>query len=60
MRIEKKHIIKLLEEIADLLEFKGENSFKVKAYRMGAVAIRRLEEDINEVIKKKSLEKLRE
>lgn len=35
-----------LEEIADLLEIKGESPFKVRAYRKGAVALEHLREDV--------------
>jgi DNA polymerase (family X) len=57
--IEKKEIINLLNDIADMLEFKGENSFKVNAYRMGAVAIRKIDEDINEIIRRKDLNNIK-
>jgi DNA polymerase (family X) len=53
--IDKKEIIILLESIADLLEFRGENAFKVGAYRKGAAAIRKDNEDINLLLQKKEL-----
>jgi DNA polymerase (family X) len=53
--IDKKEIIILLEDIADLLEFRGENTFKVGAYRKGASAIRKINEDINDVLNKREL-----
>jgi DNA polymerase (family X) len=53
--LDKKEVIILLEDIADLLEFHGENSFKVGAYRKGAAAIRKINEDINDVVKNKEL-----
>ncbi len=37
--IDKKDVIKLLEEIAVYLELKGENSFKISAYRKAAQAL---------------------
>ena len=40
---DKKKIIKLLNEIADMMEFKGENQFKVGAFRNGANTIRSIE-----------------
>ena len=47
---DKTQIIKLLKEIADMMEFVGENKFKINAYRFGANAIRSVESDINELI----------
>jgi DNA polymerase (family X) len=57
--IEKKSIMTLLNEIADMMEYKGENTFKVAAYRNGANAIRRCEDDLDKLIKEKSLDKLK-
>jgi DNA polymerase (family X) len=53
--LDKKEVIILLENIADLLEFRGENTFKVGAYRKGAAAIRKINEDINDVVKNNEL-----
>lgn len=39
MQINKKDIIKLLEKIAVYLELKGENPFKISAYRKAAQAL---------------------
>ncbi len=39
----KKDTIKILEEIADMLELKGENKFKIQAYRAGAGALKKIE-----------------
>src|SRR5262249_40352953 len=39
------------EEIAILLELKGETSFRVLAYRNGARAVEQLEEDIGELVR---------
>ena len=50
----KKEIITLLENIADLLEYNGENQFKVNAFRNGANAIRKSETEIDEIIKSQS------
>lgn len=47
---EKKEIINLLDEIADLLEFRSENPFKISAFRNGSNAIRKINEDINELV----------
>src|SRR5699024_4166894 len=41
MSIDKKDVIKLLEQIALLLELKGENPFKVSAYRKAAQSLER-------------------
>ncbi|MCF8435472.1 MAG: PHP domain-containing protein [Ignavibacteriales bacterium] len=46
----KKEIINLLEEFADLLEFKGENIFKINAFRNGALSIRRFEGDFEDAL----------
>ncbi|MFA6980864.1 MAG: DNA polymerase/3'-5' exonuclease PolX [Ignavibacteriaceae bacterium] len=47
---EKKEIINLLDEIADLLEFRSENPFKISAFRNGSNTIRKINEDINELV----------
>lgn len=51
----KKEIINLLEEMANLMEFDGQNRFKVNAFRNGANVIRRLEGDLEEKINDKSI-----
>ena len=56
---DKKDTIALLESIADIMEFKGENKFKVGAYRNGAISIRRFEGEFDEVITKKELDKIK-
>ncbi len=38
------------DELADLLEFKGENVFRVRAYRTGAKAIRDLDEPVVDIL----------
>ncbi len=53
----KKNISQHLSTIADMMEFLGENRFKVNAFRNGANIIRRLEGDIEEMIKDGSLQK---
>lgn len=45
-------IVKIFNEIADLLEIKDENPFKIRAYRKAAMNIESLTEDIEELIKK--------
>ena len=55
----KNAIAEILVEIATLLELKGENFFKVRAYRSGARALERLEEDLGEIIEQGKLQKVR-
>ena len=40
----------IFEEIADLLEIKGENPYKIRAYRRGAQAIALLASDVEELV----------
>lgn len=56
---DKNQIIKLLKELADMMEFVGENKFKVNAYRFGANAIRGVESDINQMINDKKLDQVK-
>ncbi len=56
---DKKDTIKLLDNIADLMEFKGENKFKIGAYRNGAISIRRFEGDFAKAVEEKELEKIK-
>jgi DNA polymerase (family X) len=56
---DKSQIIKLLNELADMLEFVGENKFKVGAYRNGANAIRKVESDIEKMISEKNLDQIK-
>lgn len=48
-------VAKRLYEMAEMLEFKGENIFKIKAYQKAARHIEELEEDINVLRKKDEL-----
>ncbi len=48
--MKKADIVDVLEEIAVLLELKGENPFKIRAYTTGARALETMEEDIGELI----------
>lgn len=43
-------IADVFDELADLLEFQGENPFRVRAYRNGARAIRDLDEPIAQIL----------
>ena len=51
-------VAQVFEDIADLLEIKGEKVFKVLAYRRGAEAIRDLGRDINTVQQEGTLEEI--
>lgn len=48
--MDKADIVEVLEEIAVLLELKGENPFKIRAYQAGARALETLEDDLDELI----------
>ncbi|MFN2383123.1 MAG: helix-hairpin-helix domain-containing protein [Gemmatimonadota bacterium] len=43
-------IARILDEIARLLEFRGDNAFKIRAYRGGARTLRGLDEPLEEVL----------
>lgn len=49
MAINKKDVIKLLEQIAVYLELKGENPFKISAYRKAAQALERDERSLSDI-----------
>ncbi|SFB24380.1 DNA polymerase (family 10) [Lentibacillus halodurans] len=49
MAVNKKDVIKLLEKIAVYLELKGENPFKISAYRKAAQALERDERSITAI-----------
>ena len=46
----KADIIAILEDIAVLLELKGDNPFKIRAYSAGARALETMEADLGELI----------
>ncbi len=52
-------LINIFEKIADALEFKGENVFKVNAYRKAAKVISELREDIIDLLKNDKLKKIK-
>lgn len=56
--VEVRDIAARLEEIAVLLELKGENPFKVRAYASGARALESLEEDLDTLIVEERLGKV--
>jgi len=50
--MDKKDIVEVLERIGTMMEIKGENPFKVRAYFSGARTLQTMEEDLGEVIEK--------
>jgi len=44
-------VAKIFNEIADLLEMKGENQFKIRAYRQAARAIGRLPSEVERMVR---------
>ena len=57
--MEKDDIIQILEEIAVLLELKGENPFKSRAYQNAARTIRGLSDDIATLVKTGEIRKVK-
>lgn len=55
----KKEIVSLLEEMAELMEFDGQNRFKVNAFKNGANTLRRLEGDLETKINDKSIKDIK-
>ncbi|UOQ47195.1 DNA polymerase/3'-5' exonuclease PolX [Gracilibacillus caseinilyticus] len=49
MTVNKKDVIKLLEKIATYMELKGENPFKISAYRKAAQALERDDRSLDEI-----------
>src|SRR5690625_3778016 len=49
MSINKKDVIRLLEKIAMYMELKGENPFKISAYRKAAQALERDDRSLSEI-----------
>jgi len=49
-RISNDDLVKIFEEMADLLELSGENMFRVRAYRTGAAAIANLSQQLADLI----------
>ena len=50
--MDNKEVSKILTEIGTLLELKGENPFKSRAYYNGAQTLERIEEDVKELVEK--------
>lgn len=57
--MDKASIAQILDDIAALLELKGENPFKVRAYQAGARALESLNEDLATVIAEERLGKIK-
>jgi DNA polymerase (family 10) len=57
--MDKKVVAAILYEIATLLELKGENPFKSRAYSAGARAVEALEDDLLAVIKENRLREIK-
>ncbi len=51
----KQEIANILEEVASLLELKGEDPFRIRAYRGGARAVLNLDEDLRQLIREERL-----
>ena len=49
MEVNKKDIVRLLETIAIYMELKGENSFKIAAFRKAANALETDERSLSEI-----------
>jgi len=56
---DKKSSVNLLNSIADIMEFKSENPFKIGAFRNGAIVISRLEGDFQNIIEEKKLNEIK-
>lgn len=56
--MDKHTVAQLLDEIAILLELKGENPFKARAYHNAARALENLEEDLETVIQEERLQEI--
>ena len=51
MPVHNDDVARVFEKIADLLEIRGENPFRVRAYRNGAREIRGLAKELAEVLR---------
>jgi DNA polymerase (family X) len=56
--VTKEAVIKILEEIAILLELTGENPFKSRAYQNAARNLEKLDTDFNELVKRDKLSEI--
>jgi DNA polymerase (family X) len=57
--MDKEEIAQIFEEIATLLELKGDNPFRIRAYRNAARTLLSLEEDLQSLVKKDGLKELK-
>ena len=57
--MDRKQVASVLGEVADLLELKGENTFKVRAYANAARAVSSLEEDLAGLVESGELVKVK-
>jgi DNA polymerase (family 10) len=53
--MDKKDIVEVLERIGTMMEIKGENPFKVRAYFSGARTLQTMEEDLGTIIEEERL-----
>lgn len=51
-------VVKVFNDIADILEIKGENLFRIRAYRKAAQNIESLSQDLDSMIERKALEEI--
>ncbi len=56
--MENQKVARIFEEIADLMEIKGENPFRIRAYRKAALNIETLTEDVSNLIEENRVEKI--
>ena len=49
--MDRRQVARVLEEMAAMLEIKGENPFKVRAYENGARAVLGMQEDLGEAVR---------
>ena len=50
--ISNEEVARTLERIGDLLEIKGENPFKVRAYRLAATQVENLDDPLAEIVRR--------
>ncbi|MBI4641373.1 MAG: hypothetical protein HY731_11805 [Candidatus Tectomicrobia bacterium] len=57
--MDKKQVARTLDQIGMILEIQGENPFKVRAYYTGARIVETLEEDLEEIVRSGTLQKIK-